>query len=245
VKSTPSARSTDDPAPTPTPTLILSGPRGSGKSSRLIEAVTDVSTRFPVESLSIRGVVSRGVHDAAGFRTGFDAELFPSRQVVPLARVRHLERARHLTTEEPDAVPPGYTLAVSPDPIPAGIETFPLGPFQFYRSAFTAAEAEILGEGAPGENHPVPGYPPARVVVIDEIGPLELRRYDGFYHVLSRLISTRVALVLTVRPDLLETLEELCRTGSHRRVQSIMIGSDGNGIATRTKIVTFIGKEII
>ncbi|MFW6228013.1 MAG: hypothetical protein ACOC2V_01025, partial [Alkalispirochaeta sp.] len=69
-------------------------------------------------------------------------------------------------------------------------------------------------------------------------------RFDGFHRLFSHLLSTRVALVLTVRPDLLENVMELCRTAPRRRVQSVTIGSDGDGIAIRGIIVTFIEKEI-
>ncbi|MFP4152621.1 MAG: hypothetical protein ACLFSV_07220 [Alkalispirochaeta sp.] len=252
MKSTPSGPSTDNTVPT----LILSGHRGAGKSSLLIDAISDVTLGHPEWSGAIRGVVSRGVHNDRGYRTGFDAQLFPSRRIVPLARVTDLERVYPSMTGDSGVPPREYTLAASPDPIPSDLETFPLGPFQFFRSAFAAAEAEILegfaplhpdGSGAPDTAGDLDrsGDPPARLVVIDEIGPLELHRFDGFHRLLSHLLSTRVALVLTVRPDLLENVMELCRTAPRRRVQSVTIGSDGDGIAIRGIIVTFIEKEII
>jgi nucleoside-triphosphatase THEP1 len=270
VKSTPSARSTDDPVPI----LILSGPRGIGKSSLLNEAISDVSARYPEGIPAIRGVVSRGVHNTDGARTGFDAYLFPSRRSVPLARVRHLERMRRPERELSDDSSRGYTLAASPGSIPADIETCTLGPFVFFRTAFVAVGDEVLRGNTPGvpgassaagtpgisDASATPGVPgrgdtpddpadsggvQARVVVLDEIGPLELRRFDGFYRILSRMIPTRIALLLTVRPDLLQPLEELCRTPGHRTVHSVTIAPDAHRAAVLRKIITFIEKEII
>ncbi|WP_146049343.1 hypothetical protein [Alkalispirochaeta sphaeroplastigenens] len=173
---------------------ILTGTRGAGKS------------RFCLSlARSHRGVaalVSPSCQDDQGRRFGIDALVFPGEARFPLARV-----------VDPACPPrrasgrdrPRYTLAAAPReelPFPG----VPLGPYLFSPAAFDGATASLRELLLRGGN---------RLVVLDEIGPLELERGEGFAALLGELLRGEgvplLPLVVVVRPSLVGALRECVR----------------------------------
>lgn len=77
-----------------------------------------------------------------------------------------------------------------------------VGRFCFSKEAFEKANETIL------KNIGIKS-----IIIIDEIGPLELKSYDGLFSSLNYAlehISTIRFLILVVRPSLVEELKELC-----------------------------------
>lgn len=128
------------------------------------------------------GVLSPAVGSAGG-RRGIAVRLIPTgstRTLAVLARRTGDERGAALLGD-----------AVSTAPVPGAIS---LGPWDFDPSAIDAANRHLCD------------YSGASPVVIDEVGPLELRHHGGFLPGLRCVLATASPVILVVRPGLLEVL---------------------------------------
>ena len=91
---------------------------------------------------------------------------------------------------------------------PAGEIT--LGPYRFSRDAVTRVNAHLCG---------VPANTDAAIV--DEIGPLELKRSGGFLPGLNHLLTLPIPLVVVIRPELLTDLTQLIERAGRRVAHKI------------------------
>lgn len=175
---------------------ILTGPRGGGKST---------FCRSLVQHQGVAGVVSPARVDGKGRRFGFDAYIAPEGEQFPLARVVDPEMAQRRATE---ADGPRYLLCTPP----AGEELTPtetatgvtLGPYVFSDSALTRV-ADALRR--------VASDPVTRLLVLDEIGPLEIKQNRGVFEPLRDVLrgteGRQLPLLLVVRPSLVVAVSRL------------------------------------
>ncbi len=151
----------------PAPVFILSGARGTGKTTKLEEVVRLLRS----DAIEPRGFLSPAVWNK-GDRLGYDLHMLSDGTRIPLAR-------RGST----DGVPTAGTTRT--------------GPFTFFTDAIHAGRAELDRARART----------SALVIVDEVGPLELQG-QGWTPVLLPLIATRTyPLILVVRPSL---VNELC-----------------------------------
>jgi nucleoside-triphosphatase THEP1 len=188
--------STPDRA-TNAPVTLLTGARGEGKSA------------FCRELLRIEGVaglVSLPREDSGGARWGFDAVVFPGEQRFPLARVIDPGRWSRRASENGRT---GYELTSPPEDDsfdPATVtDGIALGPYLFSAEAIRLAGEALLQ---------VAGQASTRLVVVDEIGPLELGRGEGLIDPLRQLLRGETGqsprpLLVVVRASLVVTMGEL------------------------------------
>lgn len=145
------------------PVFILTGGRGSGKTSILQMLSAEISQ----QNLKVSGIVSRGLWKEER-RSGFDVVDLATQKQIPLCR----------------------------RDVPAtGIQK---GPYHFYPAGIKAGQVAL--EMAVAAN-------PA-VIIVDEVGPLELRG-DGWAEPLGNVLSNRSCpIVISVRPSLVEAVSE-------------------------------------
>jgi nucleoside-triphosphatase THEP1 len=246
-------------------THLLTGDRGSGKST----VVQRISDRLDSD---LAGVLSRPVHLSSGERSGIDAVLLPGGgtevTTIPLARVSaaalaEISRNRYSPGGAGRAVQ-HYRLAAASDPFPPHTRVTPVGPYHFSVTALTAVNDHLFriaagagtlsglnavsNAGTPSGmrtltdgSTSVPNAIP-NVIVIDEIGPLELRNKDGFWPGLSSLWTDLRPLILVVRPELVEQLTG-CAVAAGRRVGAVHVVTTASISATADAIVTAVEKE--
>ena len=178
------------------PITILTGPRGDGKS---------LFCRALAEHDGVGGLFSPACEERPGQRYGIDAVVVPGEDRWPLARVENPE-FRSSGMLRRDFSP--YTLVEAPaedrfdaETAAAGIS---VGPYLFSASALSRAGNAL--------RH-VAMLPETRLVIVDEIGPLELDREEGLFDPLRNLLRgdgdiPQRALLLVVRPSL---VVPLCR----------------------------------
>ena len=206
-------------------TYLITGERGSGKSS----VVRLISHRL---SGTLAGVLSRPVHLPTGERCGIDAEILPNGPDIPLARI---------TSESLAAVSDGsgrpalhhYQLAASPTAFPAHETTKQIGPYIFSVHAITAVNrliSEIVASSGP------------RSIVIDEVGPLELHRKDGFWAGLAAVWSDPRTLVLVVRPACVEEVTARA-IDAGRQISRIHTVTPDSVLPSTDAIVTALKRE--
>lgn len=176
------------------PITVLTGPRGDGKS---------LFCRALAEHEGVGGLFSPACEAGPGQRYGIDAVVVPGEERWPLARVQDPEH-RHPGMKYRNSSP--YTLVEPPvedrfddATTRAGIV---VGPYLFSTVALSRA-AEALRH--------VANLPDTRLVIVDEIGPLELEREEGLFEPLRALLRgngdiPRRALLLVVRPSLVVSL---------------------------------------
>lgn len=184
---------------TPAPVTILTGPRGDGKS---------LFCRALAEHPGVAGFFSPACESAPGQRYGFDGVLIPENTRFPLARVSEPARTHTRTSTR---LPSSYRLALPPKEDAFDPEVYAsgitLGPYVFSSSALARIDAGLRA---------VARLDSTRLVVLDEVGPLELERSEGLIDVLVSLLrgegsSRPGALLVVTRPSLVVSLAELVR----------------------------------
>jgi hypothetical protein len=188
--------------------LILSGPSGSGKSS----ACAAVHRALARSNAMVAGVICVAVFDK-GIKTGIDAVLPGTGTFdVPLARIR--------AGFDPGTIQGNAEAGPAKRRVPtfddADPTCFSYGMWNFDVNALrTVDEAvalyvgrmrnETRGGGSPG------GHP---VVIVDEIGPLELDHGLGFMKTLAAIDGSgsgaegsAIDWIVTARPEITATLE--------------------------------------
>lgn len=159
-------------------TILLSGDRGSGKTSlvRSLAAACDGTCA---------GLISLPVPDAEGRRVGLEVERIGRADRMELAilarRPTTAQAAALLGTPRPDAE------VLSDDQI--------LGPWNFRSRSMEAANAWLISDAAA-----------STIILIDEIGPLELEREQGFLRGFRAALASSAALLVVVRPSLRDAL---------------------------------------
>ncbi|MDA3951841.1 MAG: hypothetical protein PF508_21720 [Spirochaeta sp.] len=225
-------------------THLLTGDRGSGKST----VVQYISDRLgPVLS----GVRSRPVHLPSGERCGIDVELLPGgteagRTAIPLARVTaaalaEISRERRSSGGSAPEVQQ-YRLAAASDPFPPDTMVTRVGPYDFSVAALAAVNDHLYRITAGADVPDGAATSATTAIVIDEIGPLELSRKDGFWPGLSSLWTDPRPLILVVRPDLVDELSDYAGAAG-RQVVTVHVVTTGSISATADAIVTAMTKE--
>ena len=183
------------------PVTILTGPRGDGKSQ---------FCRSLVVHDGVFGLFSPACESAPGLRYGIDAVILPADQRFPLARVTNLEQSTSRSRRQAAS----YTLVRPPAEDSFDQETIdngiPLGAYTFSSEGIQQAGRTLL-DAARAEA--------TRLIVIDEIGPLELVHDQGFLEPLKTLLRgdssiRRLPLLIVVRPSL---VVPLCRLVAEER----------------------------
>lgn len=202
-------------------TILLTGESGAGKTSvaravahRLVShAGTTANPRHVFGVISLRQVNEFGV------RMGILAWLCPSDRCEELAVVESHDRD-HRTWVSGSSGDGGHGRGITPatsagseepEDLPVAIEEcadyLRIGPWRFFRAAFGAVNEHLLRESATTR----PGT--GSIALIDEVGPIELRRYDGLVTGVEAVVDTCASLIIVVRPRL---VEELARWISER-----------------------------
>lgn len=166
--------------------LIATGERGSGKTTALIAALGALDATLRERTA---GVYTTTTRDAAGAPRA-------------LALVRVDTGATHpLAAVDPEGYARFRRLGLSPD-WDASAARF--GPFHFDREAFAWATSVVAA----------PLSTPS-AIILDEVGPLEMRYDDGLSAALDRALEEAACLVVTVRPRLASAL--IARVGAAGR----------------------------
>ncbi len=157
--------------------IILTGERGTGKSTICLK----VSMMLGDAKYPHAGIVSTAVYTRDGQKAGFLAEDVATGERWPLGRKRDMS--------PPDGFPGGDFDESSEAPV--------YGPYVFFNRGFERAVERIL---ASMEKH-------YRLIILDEIGPLELEMHRGFWQVYTRLgRCSSTHLLLVVRPALVDSV---------------------------------------
>ena len=189
-------------------TVFITGDPGAGKSYLLDRVVRCVGPT------NVVGVISRPKTNAHGKRVGITAHLLPRGHDVDLARLARRgtdDRAQAVLADRPAAPPDAAGSRPS----------VPLGVWDFSASAIETVNRELTAVVEQARDHPAGSPGRFSVAVVDEIGPLELRRRQGFLPALTAMARSSVPLLVVVRPglvdDLLRTLHALSssRTAGH------------------------------
>lgn len=163
--------------------LLVVGPSGSGKT-------TTVST-LVAELRGCRGVISEDIRHN-GVRAGLAARQVPDGPSTPIAYV-----------VDPDAPlragRGSVTLARYPGEVRGLLRR---GPYVFDTDAMDAICTRLTRRLAPYRNTAAPERP---VVIVDEVGPIELTG-AGWWPLVKTALFTATAVVITVRPALADRL---------------------------------------
>jgi nucleoside-triphosphatase THEP1 len=140
----------------------------------------------------VAGVISRSLLNADGLRTGLEAWMLPAGDTLELAVVG------------------GALSEAAPNAMASGGDLF-LGPWHFSRKTLDAVNAHLASvvQSRRGGGD--------AVVVVDEIGPLEMRRRDGFWPGFAAVADSDVSAIIVVRPSLVDELVEVVSARVPRR----------------------------
>ena len=168
--------------------LLVTGPRGAGKTSFCRELLTRLG-HLPDQEVPFGALafLSDRLSPAGAREAGYDLTVLSYRS----ERVRK-NAFRWIETDRRS-----LPLLRSRDALPEG-EGPSVGPWRFSESTF--AEAIALFE------REAPRLRSGDLLVIDEIGPLELRLQEGFAPLLER-VSLLPRVVVVVRPSLVANLK--------------------------------------
>mgnify|MGYP006287540155 CR=1 FL=1 len=190
------------------PTVIINGTRGAGKST----LVTNLCTRFQPH---VGGVISQSVGTADrpdSVRAGIDVVLIPETERIALAVVVDPNRV------DPNRPAPTYPLVRGDLSRLSGERTSDYGPFRFSCDAIDIVNRH-LSSIADGMKSAVD------LVVIDEIGPIELERGGGFLPGALSVLASTLPTVISVRTSLAREITELANAAG-RRVDLIALEGD-------------------
>ncbi len=157
---------------------LLTGSQGSGKTTMMERAIA----RLRDDGVRVGGILSH-VCSADGERTGYDIEDVLTGARAVLCRKEHRADTR------------GEHDADSRSNHAAGVQS--VGPFVFHPEGLSLG-AEAL---AVRPEHP------ATVVIVDEVGPLELRGEGWAASVRNLLNSDTPAILIVVRPALVQQIQ--------------------------------------
>jgi nucleoside-triphosphatase THEP1 len=201
-------------------TVLVTGEPGTGKTSVLAR----LSRNLPVA-----GVISRPRLDALGKRTGIVASFPDSGEEIDLATVTRIpgnERVANLVAAPAHAPFVHKRSAAADAPADSTSEGVLVGPWRFSPAAIATVNARLIEIAEESSRRATPTDSPKEhvsdlpdpVVLIDEIGPLELLRHGGFLLGLEAVMRSALPAIVVVRPAL---VEELRRTiGSFSNVRS-------------------------
>jgi len=162
--------------------IILTGERGIGKSTICVK----LSELLGEVKYPHAGIVSAAVFDRGGQKAGFEAQDLATGEWWPLGRKRDMDAPVGQPDEDfkEDSDAPTY------------------GPYIFSNQGFERAVERILESL---EKH-------YRLIILDEIGPLELETHRGFWLAYKRLVFYKKKhLLLVVRPELINSVRSFLR----------------------------------
>jgi nucleoside-triphosphatase THEP1 len=163
--------------------IILTGERGIGKSTICLK----VSGLLAKNGYPHAGIVSLAIVDDSCRRVGFAAHDIRTGERWLLARKKGVQLPAGL---------PGSGFEGD-----AGVSTY--GPFLFSNRGFEKATERVLSSVEEG----------CRLIILDEIGPLEIDIHRGFWKLYCRfLIFKNLHLLLVVRPELVETVRSFFKS---------------------------------
>ncbi len=163
--------------------IILTGEHGIGKSTICLK----VSELLGEAKYPHAGIVSAAEFDRGGHKTGFAAQDLATGEQWPLGRKRDVS--------PPAGLPEGDFDEDSDAPI--------YGPYVFSNRGFEKAAEHILKSLEKN----------CRLIILDEIGPLELEMHRGFWLAYKRLVfSKKKHLLLVVRPALINSVRSFLGT---------------------------------
>ncbi len=170
-------------------TLLVTGEPGTGKTSLLI----NLSKR-----LGVVGVISQPRVDEFGKRTGIIAGFPDTGDQIELATLARIP-----------GNPRVAGLAATPHGVDGTDPHVMVGPWRFSRRAIASVNARlarIAEEAVRGGATSDAAHRSVPVVVIDEIGPLELLRHGGFLPGLEAVMRSALPAIVVVRPALVAEL---------------------------------------
>lgn len=191
--------------------IVVTGSRGSGKSTLL-------GTAIPIlqQKTDVLGVISIPSLDSENRRTGLIATVFPADLHLPLATVVDSsvspsnDRDRGYSIAAPEygiiRTSIGGATRYETEQYTSEHDIY-LGPYRFFTRSFQRIEETL--EMSPG------GRSTKGALIIDEIGPIEIRYDRGFASILTAGMERAAPLVVSTRPDLVETIQR--RAAAYQR----------------------------
>ncbi len=227
-------------------TVLVTGEPGTGKTSLLM----NLARRLPVV-----GVISRPRVDEFGKRTGMVAVMPDSGEQIELAtvaRVPQRDRVARLVAAPVEPAPTADASSATADSSAQPNWGVMVGPWRFSLAAIAtvnarliaiagmAGRAESLPCDRPAEEQP----PPGPVVLIDEIGPLELLRHGGFLPGLEAVMRSALPTIVVVRPALVGELRRTIGSFSSSRfpghLHTVTIADPKHIEPTATRILAML-----
>ena len=222
-------------------TVLVTGEPGTGKTSLLM----NLSRR-----LHVAGVISRPRVDEFGKRTDIVAVFPDTGEQIDLATVARIPQnadVARLLAEPTDTA----TDSSAATGTGAG-DGVMVGPWRFSPLAITSVNArltELAGIGGCTESsladRPVEEpLPPCPVVLIDEIGPLELLRHGGFLPGLAAVMRSALPAIVVVRPalvaELRRTIGSFSNLRSPQHLHTVTIAHPAHIDPTATRILAML-----
>ncbi|MFW5695408.1 MAG: hypothetical protein ACOCYB_09575 [Alkalispirochaeta sp.] len=217
-------------------TILVTGEPGTGKTSLLI----NLSKR-----LGVVGVISRPRVDEFGKRTGIVATFPDTGERIELATVVRIPGDPRVAGLVAAPSTPG---GADDDSRAAGSNAHVMvGPWRFSRGAIAdvnARLARIAEEAVRGGATSDAAHRSMPVVVIDEIGPLELLRHGGFLPGLEAVMRSALPAIVVVRPalvaELRRTIGSFSESRSPNRLHTVSISHPAQIEPTARRILAML-----
>lgn len=196
---------------------FLCADSGLGKTTALAEFAQNASAAGQPVAGVLCPVGADGLRKMLALSTGEQRSL----QMVPITEADALERRQRLETTDAQTRDTMKSSAAEAIAAEQGGHGIAVGPFVFDKRVFEWAQLKVLGGGSverlSWSKQTAASESPRRWMIIDEVGPLELRRKQGLEPALSELFrppcgllssTSLLDVIVVVRPSLRDQMVE-------------------------------------